>query len=430
MKRLYTVGRNYWIGFIAATRRPAKMHTDLRNGADATAFFQIVGTQDRKAMQDYLGENAPEDVRKEILSHLAKLPVGTAYFYQPDQDPALQLLHFRHRTTFDTTTTEITAAHKAIKPVLAEVDLTKLGEAMTAAREKAKADDPRELRKTIKELEAAVSRLKNQAVKPQAEIREVEKIVEVPVFDMRAVIDIQEAVEHYIEQNSLVLMRGLDAVIEKATQGARSRMPSKDQLHGRVAKPVERTGAGGFTSTSASSARPVRPAEPRRINNNTNNNNTPNLGKGERKVLAVLAQWPDGRLQKDLAFLTGYSARASTLGVILSKLRQLELVEPGQPVKATAAGLDAAGGVQELPQGPELLEHWLKHPRIGAGEEKVLRALIDAYPDALTHAELCERTAYSPDASTIGVILSKLRKLGLVEERARRVPDSFMEAIR
>src|SRR5258708_33055453 len=83
MKRLYTVGRNYWIGFIAATRRPAKMHTGLRNRPDATAFFQIVGTQDRKAMTDYLGEMAEKDDRDEILSHLAKLPVGEAYFYQP-----------------------------------------------------------------------------------------------------------------------------------------------------------------------------------------------------------------------------------------------------------------------------------------------------------------------------------------------------------
>lgn len=69
------------------------------------------------------------------------------------------------------------------------------------------------------------------------------------------------------------------------------------------------------------------------------------------------------------------------------------------------------------------------HPRIGEGERKVLRTLIDAFPDALTHAELCDRTNYSPDASTIGVILSKLRKLGLVEAGARRVPDAFMEAI-
>lgn len=147
-------------------------------------------------------------------------------------------------------------------------------------------------------------------------------------------------------------------------------------------------------------------------------------------MLAVLAQWPDGRAQRDVAFLAGYSAKASTLGVILSTLRREGLVEPGQPVKATEAGLAAAGGVQELPSGPELLDHWMRHPRIGEGERKVLRALIEAYPNALSNDELAAVTEYSPAASTLGVILSKLRKLGLVESGARRVPDSFMEAIR
>jgi ethanolamine utilization microcompartment shell protein EutS len=89
------------------------------------------------------------------------------------------------------------------------------------------------------------------------------------------------------------------------------------------------------------------------------------IGKGERKVLDVLAEYPDGRTYNELAFLAGYSAKASTLGVILSKLRQ----------------------------------------------------------------ELCEQAGYSPDASTIGVILSKLRKLGLVEKGRRRVADEFAEAI-
>ena len=44
-----------------------------------------------------------------------------------------------------------------------------------------------------------------------------------------------------------------------------------------------------------------------------------NLGKGERAVLRVIAQWPDGRTHNELAFLAGYSAKASTLGVILGK---------------------------------------------------------------------------------------------------------------
>ncbi len=125
-----------------------------------------------------------------------------------------------------------------------------------------------------------------------------------------------------------------------------------------------------------------------------------------------------------------YSAKASTLGVILGKLRRGGLVEQGQPIRPTEAGLAAAGGVQQLPQGPDLLNHWLNHPRMGEGERKVLHALLLIYPNVPTHEELCELTGYSPAASTMGVILSKLRKLGLVEDGVRRVPDSFAEAIR
>lgn len=49
--------------------------------------------------------------------------------------------------------------------------------------------------------------------------------------------------------------------------------------------------------------------------------------------------------------------------------------------------------------------------------------------EELDNAELCERTGYSPTASTMGVILSKLRKLGLVEKGARRIAPEFEEAI-
>ena len=143
----------------------------------------------------------------------------------------------------------------------------------------------------------------------------------------------------------------------------------------------------------------------------------------------MLAQWPQGRTHNELAFLAGYSAKASTLGVILGKLRRLGYVEEGQPIRLTASGLEAAGGPQELPNGPELLEHWRSHPRMGVGERRVLDVLIEHYPDALSNQDLCEYAGYSPTASTVGVILSKLRKLGLVEKDARRVVPEFMDSI-
>jgi hypothetical protein len=48
----------------------------------------------------------------------------------------------------------------------------------------------------------------------------------------------------------------------------------------------------------------------------------------------------------------------------------------------------------------------------------------------VSNHDLCEEAGYSPTASTVvGVILSKLRKLGLVEKSTRRVAPEFVDSI-
>jgi hypothetical protein len=151
-----------------------------------------------------------------------------------------------------------------------------------------------------------------------------------------------------------------------------------------------------------------------------------NLGKAERAVLAVLAQYPQGRTHSQIALLTGYRPTASTIGVALSKLRRAGWVTPGGIPQATPEGVVALGGDYEpLPSGRELLQHWLGE--IGKAERAILQLMIDD-PRQWTHAELAAATGYSPDASTIGVALSKLRKLELVD--GWQLHTDFREAIR
>lgn len=98
-------------------------------------------------------------------------------------------------------------------------------------------------------------------------------------------------------------------------------------------------------------------------------------------------------------------------------------------LKRLRLGVQMAGGVEERPTGMALLEHWKQHKRVGGGERKVLDVMVKTYPDSLTRDELCTLTGYSPGASTIDVILSNLRKLGLVEKRVRRLAPSFAQEI-
>ena len=117
---------------------------------------------------------------------------------------------------------------------------------------------------------------------------------------------------------------------------------------------------------------------------------------------------------------------ASTIGVALSKLRKLGYVErSGNPIRATAEGIEALGPFETLPEGPDLLGYWRN--KVGGTERKVLDALVSIYPEPSSQTEMADVTGYSPTASTIGVAMLKLRELELAD--GWRASDEFMAAI-
>jgi hypothetical protein len=440
-ERLVKRGGFRGIGVTLITQRSASLNKDVLTQIGTLIVLQTTSPQDRKAILGWVVQHA---LGQELVDGLPELAKGEAWVFSPAWLHILKKITFRRRRTFDSGATPTMGVKTRPPATLADVDLVGIRTLMASTIEKAKADDPRELRKRIQELERETKLLliqQQQAGKKQVEVREVEKVVrvEVPVYPDKVkdwlrdtAVNVDAAAKQLVDLAKM-LRAGADIKVTGADRLRREVSAEElvsPALSRRIAQPERGNAGEGLTPPSRPAAASAR-SIPTAVAPNGHQLVTSDLklGRGERKVLAVLAQWPDGRAQKDVAFLAGYSAKASTLGVILSNLRRGGLVEPGQPVKATNEGLAAAGGVQDLPRGRELLNHWMRHPRIGEGERKVLRALIDAYPEALTHAELCERTGYSPDASTMGVILSKLRKLGLVEGGARRVPDSFMEAI-
>src|SRR5262249_39962885 len=90
----------------------------------------------------------------------------------------LERVRIRERETFDSSATPKAGERRVAPKAFADVNLDELRDRMAATIERAKAEDPKELRKTIarlrKELAAA------QAQQPQAEREKVES--EVPVL--------------------------------------------------------------------------------------------------------------------------------------------------------------------------------------------------------------------------------------------------------
>lgn len=412
-------GRNRGIGITLITQRPAVLNKDVLTQVDGLVAMRIVGKQDRDAVDDWVRGHADQEAAAEVKATLASLANGECWWWIPELG-ILERVQVRASRTFDSSPTKKAGESRREPKSLAEINLGQIEERMAATIERAKADDPKELRKTIASLKRELASVSADVTE---RIIEKEVPVEVPAISDEQLELLQAIVGELRDvADTAGALRAVGDQIEEALRHVRQARDSRPtaEEHRRAARPNR--------GDAEPPARPTRPT-PRREPADASSYEEEKLGKGELKVLGVLAEFPDGRTQSELAFLAGYSANASTIGVILSKLRRLGLVEQGQPIRPTQAGLDAVGGPVERPTGQALLDMWLNHPRMGEGERRVLRALIDLYPDVPTNDELAEMTGYSPTASTLGVILSKLRKLGLVQRGQRRVAAELMEAI-
>lgn len=426
-------GRLRGLGSSLVSQRPQVVNKDVLTQCELLVCGQLVHKLDRKAVEDWVVEHDDGDRRDVFLDGITRLERGQFWFWSPAVFKVFQLVQVEPKWTYDSSRTpevgEVLPSAE-LKPL----DIESLGAQMRTAAEEAVANDPARLRARIRELETATQRQREPSEWEglQDELREARDTAHRQADRIAKLVAAGLAAMQDADQ----MGKRLEVLLQPAAEGQEDRPsgsePAVDarapraQGSSRAAVPDSELGAKRQDRQAATSV----PRPPAPDLNPAADINGVRIGKGERTVMDVLAEYPDGRTYDQLAFLAGYSVRASTLGVILANLRRGELVEPGnQPVRLTPAGLDAAGGPRERPRGLDLLDQWLRHPRMGEGERKVLTALIDLYPDEPSHADLCDRTGYSPTASTMGVIMSKLRKLGLVERGRRRVAPDFIEAI-
>lgn len=153
------------------------------------------------------------------------------------------------------------------------------------------------------------------------------------------------------------------------------------------------------------------------------------LAKAERLILTDLVHHPDGRSRRQLALVTGYSAKGGSFNNSISSLRTKGLAE-GTPdcLRATTDGIAAVGDVDPLPRGEALLEHWKRHSKIGKAERLILDVLAEAYPEAMERDDLAAATGYAANGGSFGNSLSRLRTLGLIfGSRELRASDAFFE---
>lgn len=398
------VGRNYGIGNSLISQRPQAINKDVLNQIEVLLAFQTNGPQERKAIAGWTAENT--DAGAAMMQELPKLRVGDALVWSPQWLRIAEQVHIEKRDTYDASSTPTQQA-KAIRPkTLAKADLEQLGEEIQATIEKAKADDPNELRKQITELKRQVAQSASQPKPTNEQIRQpktVEKFIlkdgqlaraEKLIGRVTALVERLSAVVPALDATG----RAIGAAIVRTRQATASQ-PVASATPARRAMPPA-------PSMRASRA-PSAPSDP--------GSHEGSLPPGEHATLTAALQYPDGLDKKRLGILTGY--KRSSRDAYIARLAQKGLVETrGAFLYPTDAGRSALNGsFQALPTGADLVEYW--RARLPEGERKTLEILLAALGGDVERESIDQGTGYK--RSSRDAYLTRLKARGLVDFSAR-----------
>jgi hypothetical protein len=406
------------IGVVMLTQRAAVLNKNVLTQIGILIVLRTIAPQDLAAMDAWIDVHGTVEQRKELMASLPSLPQGTGWVWAPgwpDADGIFSKHAFQLPETFDSSATP--TEKKPIEPKnAADVDLEALKRQMAATIEKAKADDPRELRKQIAELKKALDNKKYSAVGIQnipapkrvevlkdGQLIRAERLVAQIDGQIKGFHDRLEKLADAVNLKTeppLVKLRLVAEHITAAIEKTRQLMPHQEAERTTPVRRQERLAGAGSPGGSRDRARPAT------------NGGDP-LGKCERAILTVLSQYGDGCTAGKLTLLTRYRYSGGFKNS-LSTLRQAEFVvgENTATMAITAAGRAALGYVEPLPTGGDLAQYWLAHRSFGKCEQAILATLLD-HPKGLTADQLCERTTYQYSGGFKNA-LSNLRTAGVL----------------
>lgn len=422
MEDLARRGRARGIGMTLVTQRSAVLNKNVLTQIECLIVMRTTSPQDRKAIEAWVSVHGEEDFWKEQINpSLTKLPIGTAWLWSPGWLDKLELVDVRQRTTFDSSATPKVGQRRIEPKKRAQPDLEHLRDQIAETIERAKKDDPRELRKQIGELQSQLATANKQKAAPPPEPPEPE------VFEV-----FPEALRDRISDALIDAERGLEQVA-KAVSGSKGflRSAPTEKKPAKIER-GRRTWSRSTPSTPEEGRQPP-PPPPRSQRQSeasrrtsTRSDDDGKLSKAGRALLETLVSRSPMKLSRSqLSTLSGYKPKSSTYANALSELNTKGLIakdgagrdalfEPSQE------GFDHIGTAAPAPKSPEeVREDWLA--ALPPTPQIMLGHLIHIYPHEVGRDELAECIERSPTSSTFANALSALRTNGLLEDVSRGV---------
>lgn len=402
MQNIVRRGRAKGIGVTLITQRSAVLNKSVLTQTECLIAMQTTGPHDLKAIDEWIKYHGTAAERDKIMKSLTGLQQGDGWVYSPAWLKLLEQVHIRARHTFDSSRTPKPGEDRREPKRIADVDLGRVQKQMAATVEFAKANDPKELRRRIAELERQV---KQGSIDPSA---------------IAAAEERGRKAGYAESQNEI---RHLQTAVEDRN-GRLSRIEQLAHLNGAA---VVYSAPTKLRTSPPVAKAPVKPAPASGLKRPSTAEDSSTLGKCELAILRVLSQYPDGCTAGKLALLSGYRFSGGFRNS-LSTLRTAGLIDGSNTglMKITAAGL-AVDNFEPLPTGPELAEYWLTHSSFGKCERSILSTLID-HPEGLDANALAGATGYEFSGGFRNA-LSVLRTAGVLIGKNTEVMQASEELL-
>jgi hypothetical protein len=403
------------IGVTMLTQRSAVLNKNVLTQIGILIVLRTIAPQDLAAMDAWIDVHGTVEQRKELMASLPSLPTGTGWVWAPgwpDAHGIFQRVDFLLPETFDSSKTP--GQSKTVVPKnAADVDLEAFQREMAATIAKAKADDPRELRRRIAELE---KQLKSTSVPaaPKAER------VEVPVLKDAQIARLEKVAVRF-EALTTTLADARTEVLNALKAAAVHQVG----LPRRVAVPRAVGGTGSPTAGNAAATRRLQPISANRRYagvRGRQHGETPtgDLAEPEKRILDGLAWWEAAGIQQPSRHQTAFAARYSVNGHfnnVLGGLRVKGLVAypKGDHVSLTDTGR-ASATAPDAPASYAGLVEMVDAVLRQEPQRRLFRALVEAREsratelDRETLAAMCNYTVNGHFNNVLG----SLKGLGVM----------------
>lgn len=440
VSRLVGQGRNMGIGVVLVSQRTMKIHKDVLSQCDWVLVFGLSGPHDKKAMKEWVHDKDIEDeVWEQFETGLSKLAKQHAWFWSPEAfGGAFKVVKIRNFTTFHPDRTHLRKLGLLDrKPVTTDIAgiKVKLGTVMAKlAEEKTAAVDAKRLQHQVKQLEAQLAKEKARPPPAPAGPKVEVKRIEIPVVTDAQIRRVEQVVEK-ASAAAVALTTVSEVLLRETAQLQREiRLTKARPAAAELQAPPPRQ----FVPTLVRHKQPPRLETPAirearasaRLDGSTHSvgdgcdpphEDLPAVKAGARRMLQELAQRTELN-RRQVATLSRISPKSSTYRDYLSVLRRRGFIaERGDILQLTPAGRDFLG--DDIPEAPqttqEILQAW--RPKLKLGAARMLDAIVEAHPNALSKEALGTASGISVSSSTFRDYLSVLRRNGLAATEGDQV---------